>query len=210
MHERRHHYERAFEAYLRDRKIPYVSVNDARKALLPTGATLRLGSGDGSPQRTLKSFDFVIYGAHENLLIEVKGRKIARAARRSARQRTRRRLECWVTREDLDSLRTWSSLFGEGFGAAFCFCYWCEEQPPDGLFQELVVHEDRWYAIRAIRLEDYLSRAKVRSPRWGTWDLSARDFEELSQPLAPPRLFSEGRTLDPGPEVPAFEPLGTP
>ncbi len=201
---RRHHYERAFAAYLRDRRIPYVSVDDARKALLPDGTPSRIRSPDDSPRRALKSFDFVIYGAHENLLVEVKGRKIARRSRRGT---ARGRLECWVTREDLDSLRAWESLFGEGFAAVFCFCYWCEEQPPDGLFQELVVHDGRWYAMRAIHLRDYLSRAKVRSPRWGTWDLATRDFEELSRPLAPPRLFCEGRTLDPGPEVPAFEPL---
>ena len=38
MGQRRHHYEAAFEAYLREKRLPYVSVNEARKALLPRGA----------------------------------------------------------------------------------------------------------------------------------------------------------------------------
>ncbi len=203
MNARRHHYERAFEAYLRDRRIPYVSVGDARKALLPEGASLHLDAEDGATAKSLKSFDFMIYGEQENLLIEVKGRKVARARSASGqRASSRRRLECWVTRQDLDALRTWEKLFGEGFEAAFCFCYWCEEQPPDGLFQELIVHQDRWYALRAIRVRDFISASRVRSPRWGTFDLSASDFEALSHPLSPPRRGD-------GPEAPGFEPLGT-
>ncbi len=198
---RRHHYERAFEAYLRDRRIPYVSVADARKALLPEGASLRLSAEDGGSAKSLKSFDFVMYGEHENLLVEVKGRKVPRSQGASGRASSRKRLECWVTRQDLDALRTWEKLFGDGFEAAFCFCYWCEEQPPDGLFQELIVHQNRWYALRAIRLRDYISAIRVRSPRWETYDLSASDFEALSHPLSPPRR--EG-----GPEPLGFEALG--
>ncbi len=35
MAQRRYHYERAFEQYLRARRIPYISVDEARRALLP-------------------------------------------------------------------------------------------------------------------------------------------------------------------------------
>jgi hypothetical protein len=41
MAQRRHHYEQAYEAFLRDQRIPYVAVNEARKALLPTSMTPR-------------------------------------------------------------------------------------------------------------------------------------------------------------------------
>ncbi len=202
---RRHHYERAFEAYLRDRRIPYVSVADARKALLPESAGLRLAEQDGSYSKSLKSFDFMIYGEQDNLLIEVKGRKVPlRRGGSGKRANTTRRLECWVTRQDLDALQTWEKLFGDGFEAAFCFCYWCEEQPPDGLFQELIVHQDRWYALRSIRLRDYLSAIRVRSLRWGTFDLPAAEFEALSHPLAPPRSGEEA-----GPEPLGFDQLGS-
>ncbi len=103
MAQRRHHYERAFEAYLRERRIPYVAVNEARKALLPHGARLRLdGAGDAGPD--LKSFDFVVYGENTNMLIEIKGRKVP-ARKGTGRGRGGGRLESWVTLDDVASLR---------------------------------------------------------------------------------------------------------
>lgn len=47
MAQRRFHYEQAFEYYLRSKKIPYVSVDEAKKAI-------------HGPKK-LKSFDFVVY-----------------------------------------------------------------------------------------------------------------------------------------------------
>jgi hypothetical protein len=94
-------------------------------------------------------------------------------------------MECWVTQDDIDSLAIWERLFGDGFRSAFVFIYWCERQPPDGLFQELVTFEERWYALRVITLADYSSAMRVRSPRWRTVDLPQRAFAELSQPLSP-------------------------
>jgi phage terminase large subunit-like protein len=204
---RRHHYEQAFEHHLRANRIPYVSVDDARKALLPamesgvggvnrsSGGTsvggddggerrgvggVGGGGGEGGEGGALKSFDFVIYGQGVNLLADVKGRKVAPG--RTAR------LECWVTQEDVESLTTWERLFGEGFEAAFVFVYWCAEQPPDALFQEVFTHADRWYALRAVTLARYRTAMRVRSRRWRTVDLPARAFAALSQPFSVPAL----------------------
>jgi hypothetical protein len=87
----RDHYQRAFEAYIRRRRLPYVSVDEARRALLPDGGTLKLHAPESlrpalpgepapptPPGATLKSFDFVVYAPGANLLVEVKGRKVAR------------------------------------------------------------------------------------------------------------------------------------
>jgi hypothetical protein len=123
----RRHYERAFEEFLRSRRIPYVSVDEARKALVPEGTAVGRGGPEASGSGSLKSFDFVIYGQGQNLLVDVKGRKVGsrpRAADRgagrdgtdtwSARPSSRRRpadrrwrLESWVTQEDVDSLGHW-------------------------------------------------------------------------------------------------------
>src|SRR3972149_2650541 len=43
---RDNHYEAAFEAYLRRRRLPYVAVDEARRSLAPDGA--------------LKSLDFIV------------------------------------------------------------------------------------------------------------------------------------------------------
>jgi hypothetical protein len=184
----RGHYERAFEAFVRGRRIPCLSVDDARKALLPgaRGFSAPEGSADAdsasvdAPVDALKSFDFVVYAESVNLLVDVKGRRAGAPSPATGRAR----LESWATMEDVRSLRVWERLFGPGFRAALVFVYLCHDQPPDGLFQEVVAHQDRWYALRGILLDDYRAAMKVRSRRWGTVDLPARDFERLSQPLS--------------------------
>lgn len=205
--QRRHHYEQAFETFLRSRRIPYVAVDEARRALLPDDHSLRFTTVDARGQhvQALKSFDFVIYGQDgarptdpaqpANLLVEIKGRKIARRPRKAGdtpehprgllptATSQRSRLESWVTEEDVTSLRTWEQLFGPEFAAAFVFVYWCDDQPPDGLFQEVFEHRGRWYAIRAVRLEAYRKLMKPRSLSWGTVHLTAEDFERASQPF---------------------------
>lgn len=168
MAQRRHHYEAAFEVYLRHRRIPYVAVDEAKKSLLPGG--LPGAGGVGS----LKSFDFVLYGQGSNLLAEVKGRRVV----------SPRRLERWVTLDDVESLRAWESLFGPQFEACFIFMYLHEMQPADALFEELFDHEGRWYALRAVSVRRYQAAMRVRSERWRTVDLEPRVFERLSEPFS--------------------------
>ena len=58
---RRNHYDAAFEAYLRAQKIPYVAVDEKRRAL--------------AKDASIKSLDFIVYASQgPNLLIDVKGR----------------------------------------------------------------------------------------------------------------------------------------
>jgi hypothetical protein len=163
--QRRFHYDQAFEGYLRAQAIPYVAVDEAKRAL------------QGSPApRSLKSFDFVVYSqTGPNLLVDVKGRK---HSGRSARS-----LDNWVTRGDVESLGQWEQIFGSGFVAAFAFLYWCEAQPPDALFTEVFVSGERWYALLAVRLADYRTHLKPRSVKWETVSIPAKAFADLAQPL---------------------------
>lgn len=192
MTQRRHHYEAAFEQYLRTTRVPYVAVDEAKKALLPGASDFHVveagETGEARPQ-ALKSFDFVIYGEGLNLLCEVKGRRISLPKSGSGAGNGARvgRLENWVTSDDTESLARWEQLFGPGFEAAFIFVYWCDAQPPDGLFQEIFAHRERWYAIRACRLRDYAGAMKVRSPKWRTLHVPTAVFERISHPFAPPR-----------------------
>jgi len=215
--QRRFHYERAFERYLRAARIPYVAVDEAKKALLPAGCSLRVGAdggGGGGETRALKSFDFVVYGESSNLLVEVKGRKLPGLAPNSTHG-VGRRLENWVSADDVESLLTWRRLFGPGFDAAFVFVYWCEDQPPDGLFDEVLECSGSWYTTRAVDLDAYRGAMRVRSPRWRTVDMPREAFDRLARPFAPsgaarfdPAHFSSAGS-DSGPGLPAFEPLST-
>ncbi|HVZ93583.1 MAG TPA: HYExAFE family protein [Phycisphaerales bacterium] len=198
MAQRRHHYEQAFEVYLRSRRIPYVAVDEARKALLPEGSRLAVADdpSDTPPMSSLKSFDFVVYGDAVNLLVDVKGRRVGRnppvpkPGKFALRKAQRGRLESWVTNEDVASLRRWETLFGPSFRAVFLFIYWCDAQPPDALFQEVFDCRGRWYAVRAVTLDDYAKVMKVRSPRWGTVDVPSEDFEKVSGPFTGVGTFS--------------------
>jgi len=183
MARRRQHYEQAFETYLRLHRVPFMSVDEARRTLLPEGSALTL-TEDGRSS-TLKSFDFVIYDKHANYLADVKGRKIPMTGS-PLRAASRSRLQTWVTEEDVRSLARWEELFGEGFCSVFVFLYWCEAPPPDGLFFEVFEYHGRWYAPRTVKLSDYASRMRVRSPKWGTVHLNTADFDELSSPLIDP------------------------
>ncbi|GMV27043.1 MAG: hypothetical protein AMXMBFR58_30740 [Phycisphaerae bacterium] len=185
-----HHYETAFERYLRARRIPYVSVDEARKALLPTDHAFRVHCESAAPgtspaSHSLKSFDYVIYGAGANLLVEVKGRKVGRARGSPGSGAYRSRLQSWVGLDDVESLKVWQQLFGPQFRACFVFIYWCEEQTPDGLFQEVFIQDGCWYAVRAVMLDDYARAMKIRSPRWRTVHVRTDDFERISHPLTP-------------------------
>jgi hypothetical protein len=210
MAQRRHHYEHAFEEYLRARRIPYVAVDEARKALLP-------GPRAAAPQPadSLKSFDFVIYGQGANLLVEVKGRRVGRGitpGKVGSRATACGRLESWVTVEDIESLQQWEGLFGPEFQAAFVFVYWCDQQPPDALFQEVFEQRGRWYALRAVKVREYAAAMKVRSTRWRTMHVPSALFERISMPFAPPIPEAAGaaaaNTLWYSPfELPAVETL---
>lgn len=185
--QRRHHYEHAFEAYLRARRVPYVAVDEAKKALLPDGARLGLWDEALGRERTLKSFDFVVYGESTNLLVEVKGRKLGRGAGAmvDAPQRARGpRLESWVNGEDVGALETWAQLFGPGFEAVFVFVYWCQEAPSGALFEETFEHRGRWYAVRAVPTSAYARAMRVRSQRWGTMHVDPRTFDAISGPFS--------------------------
>lgn len=183
-------YERAFEAYLRSRRIAYVAVNEARKALVPEATSPTNGA--------LKSFDFVVYAQPRNFLIDIKGRRLPAVSRPTAglpllagtplhpaRPRGSRRLESWATREDIASLEQWERLFGPGFSAVLLFIYQSDAPPPDGRFQEVFQFESAWYALRAVEVRDYRRVMKTRSDRWGTVDLPTRDYDALAGAFRP-------------------------
>ena len=169
MANRRFHYDRAFEYYLRANTIPYIAVDEAKRAL----------AGDRKNQartRKLKSFDFVVYSDNgPNLLVDVKGRKHA--------GKTGRAFQNWVTRDDVKCLEQWTGIFGEGFTAAFAFLFWCDAQPPDALFHEVFEYNDRWYAVLAMTLDDYKDHMRHRSTKWDTVSLPAKAFDAVAMPL---------------------------
>lgn len=189
MAQRRFHYEQAFEHFLRANRVPYVAVDEAKKALLPartTNKSLRQQDNKSAEESelggALKSFDFVVYAPQRSLLVDVKGRMFGSAA--SLSPHSSRRYESWVTQDDVDSLKHWQRLFGNDFEAVFVFAYCLRQQPPDALFEELFAFGERWYALREISLDAYCGAMVKRSDRWQTVHLLGGEFARLSRPFS--------------------------
>jgi len=170
------HYERAFDRFLRERRVPHVRIDQARELLVPS----RTPRHDAADPAGLKYFDFVVYGDGVNLLVELKGRRVVLRADEAPP-----RLECWAMADDVASLREWETLFGHGFEAVFVFAYWSTERPAPSLFDDVFEHDGRWYGLRAVRVADYAASMRTRSPRWGTVDLAQPDFARISAPFRP-------------------------
>ncbi|HRK30018.1 MAG TPA: HYExAFE family protein [Tepidisphaeraceae bacterium] len=161
MADRSIHYEAAFEAYLRERGIPYVAVDEAKKALFSTAK--------------LKSFDFVVYNPKGlNLLVDVKGRQ---AHSRSARPS----FQTWTTERDVEDLMQWEQVFGSNFKAVFTFIYWIDPPltPEPGMFE----FRGKWYWLMGIDLSDYRNHMRRRSVKWETVSLPMADFRQLARPI---------------------------
>ena len=161
MADRNVHYEAAFEAFLRSKGIPYVAVDEAKKALFSSAK--------------LKSFDFVVYSKNgPNLLVDVKGRSLRDA-------QSKRSFQTWATERDIDDLMQWEQVFGDGFRAMLMFIYWIEAPltPELGMFE----HRDRWYWLFGVDLAEYRNHMRRRSVKWETVALPAEDFRNLARPV---------------------------
>ena len=197
-------YEACFEDYLRTAGVPYVAVDEAKKALF---AGVRL-----------KSFDFVVYSATgTNLLVDVKGRRFPyeragsrpstlrhaqgrpedgrgatdsgrslvrpRGSRRGAGPRGRRRLENWTTREDLESLAQWEEVFGSGFAGLLAFCYHLTRPEAAEGFEVVHLFRGEYYALVGVYRDAYAAAARLRSRAWDTVSVPTRTFRELARPI---------------------------
>lgn len=158
------HYESAFDACLRARGIPFVVVDEAKKASFR--------------EAKLKSFDFMVYSrGGVNWLVDVKGRRWAARG-----QQRRPAWENWVTQADLNGLKQWSEVFGAGFRGLLMFAY--ALAPDDAPPAEIVyAHGERRYVFAGVELERYSEHARLRSPKWETVNMPTRAFAAHVRPL---------------------------
>jgi hypothetical protein len=170
MAKRDNHYEAALEAYLRWLAIPYVAVDETRRAL----------AGD----QTLKSLDFIVSpapapclppAASRQFLIDVKGRRFPTGKHQYWRN--------WSTRDELRSLAAWEELLGPHATGLLVFAYNVigdrAPLPPE----ELLVFRGSLYGFVGVRLDHYVSFARELSPRWGTVAVPTAKFRSLARPL---------------------------
>jgi len=159
---RDNHYESAFEAYLRGRRLPYVAVDEARRARYA--------------ERSLKSLDFIVSGESGSWLVDVKGRLFPSGEQKQYWKN-------WSTRDDLVSLAEWQRLFGGGFRGLFVFAYGIVGTRAPVASEQLFEHSGRRYGFLGIPLEAYAAHARAISPRWDTVAMPTGLFRQLAAPI---------------------------
>jgi hypothetical protein len=165
---RDNHYEAAFEAFLRDRGIGFIAVDEARRTLL----------GDAD----VKSLDFIIVGPHDaRLVVDVKGRRFPGGTS----ERPIKSWQNWSTVEDIDGLDTWAGTLGAGFRGVLAFVYHilppfvlAEDTPDTFTFREST------YLMRGVEISAYRRAMRRRSPRWGTVHLPSEAFRRMVRPFS--------------------------
>ncbi len=166
MANRANHYEAAFEAYIRSRRVPCVAVDEAKRSL------------DGEAEAGLKSPDFLLYPrCGLNLVVEVKGK-------RGKNARGRRPWENWVTTDDLDGLVRWQAMFGPGFRSILAFVYAERPMPfplpsDDGSF----AFRGLDYRFWAVGLDEYVAHLRSRGPAWKAVAMARAAFRKRVRPL---------------------------
>jgi len=169
MTQRHNHYEAAFEAFVRAAGVPYVAIDEAKRA--------RMGG------KSLKSLDFIVSPVERPFrwLVDVKGRRFGGTVAAG------RRRECWKnwsTRDDIESLARWQALFGPRFVPLLAFVYEIVDDLSPLPAEQLFAFRSRLYAMVAIRLDHYTSAARIISPKWGTLAMPRDRFRELARPLS--------------------------
>ena len=161
---RSNHYDAAFEQYLRGRRVPYVAVDEQRRAL----------AADAS----LKSFDFLVSRpGGGSWLIDVKGRRFPTGGTGGGRW------ENWVTAEDVECLLKWETAFGTDARAAFAFAYdLADGETAD--CESPFLWGGRRYAFFAVTAADYATAMTCRSESWATVNLPRADFARMRVPFA--------------------------
>ena len=162
MANRDNHYEAAFEAYLRARRLAYVAVDEARRSLV----------ADGS----LKSLDFIVAPRHgPTWLIDIKGRRFPSGDNQKQYWKN------WSTRDDLRSLALWQQHFGQDFSPLLVFAYHLVGDRSPLPEQRLYAFRGEQYGFIAIRLADYASHAHPISVSWDTVAMPTRLFRETAR-----------------------------
>jgi len=166
--DRGNHYEAAFEAFLRERHLPYIAVDETRRTELGGAA--------------VKSLDFLVMpDASPRLLIDIKGRRFPGGPV----GKPRHVWETWSTRDDVDGLTRWQARLGPDAVGLLAFVYALapDLRLPDDT-PDVWSFRDRSYLCRTVPVDSYRRWMRTRSPRWDTVCLPGDVFREIAQPLS--------------------------
>ncbi|MEM9351522.1 MAG: HYExAFE family protein [Planctomycetota bacterium] len=162
---RTNHYERAFEAYLRAHRVPYVAVDETRRSLDAHGS--------------LKNVDFIVSPSDATPLpLDVKGRRFPSGSANPQYWRN------WSTWDDLRGLAAWQEKLGPASCALLVFAYHVVGERAPLRADQLHAFEQRRYAFLGVRVADYVRFARPLSKRWQTVRMPTPVFRQAARPFA--------------------------
>ena len=160
-------YESAFEAYLSERGLCYIGVDEKKRSFLD--------------EASVKNLDFIVLGSSgARLLVDVKGRRFPGGPP----DKKRRVWENWSTQEDIRGMTSWMRLFGAGYLGLFVFMYRIGQDETLSDASGIWTWQGTRYRLLAVTVEDYRRHMRVRSPRWGTVSLPGEVFRSLARPFS--------------------------
>lgn len=162
-------YETVFERYLRAVKRPFLSNRQERRFDLDNGATL-------------KNFDYLVSDAEGvNWIVDVKGRRFPGGLHSTKYWKN------WTTEDDLRGLLRWEQILSAGGDeycgrGAFVFAYLVTGERAPVPEEKIFIDRLERYAFLVVPLKTYIAEAKYISPKWKTYEIPAKRFQELAVP----------------------------
>lgn len=178
MANRHNHYEAAFEAYLRARRIPYVAVDESRRSLIGDESLKSLDfivSPIPRPSAPMATAPIVPVASACSWLVDVKGRRFSSGKHRKLWNN-------WSTNDDLKSLARWEELFGAQFHGLLVFAYNVDGDLAPLPAEQMFEHRGGLYGFVAIPLDLYAAWASRLSTKWDTVSMPTARFRELARP----------------------------
>jgi len=158
------HYERAFETWLRERRVPYLSVEQLRRPADEKGP--------------IKNFDFLVHSGPQHYIVDVKGKRFPQVSRGKESY-----WENWIHYADLEGLFAWEDHFGEGYEALLVYCYWLQVPPGEDTVKKTVTVGDRDYLIVGVNARTFAENSRKRSARWRALSVPTKTFTTLIRPI---------------------------
>jgi hypothetical protein len=134
----------AFEHFLRDKKISYLAIDEAKR-----------------PVEIDKNFDFLVFTESKAFMVDVKGKQIPYTGGSGFPWET------WIHQKDLTGLKQWQDrlrpLFKCEVESLIAYVYWIKDESFAPHFGTRYKYSDKNYGMKAITLSNFEKHKKIRS-----------------------------------------------
>lgn len=160
-------YERTFEIFVRQKKVPIIPTNEVKKSFDLQG-------------KPLKNFDLILF-SKGSFLLDLKGKNFGFDSVPG------NKWECWTHDGDAKALIKWEKIFrknGCELTPLLVFMYRIKFPGDEREFKDVIKLGNKKFGVVAITPQKYLLHAKIRSMNPRTLSISRKVFKELAKPIS--------------------------